>query len=107
MILLIGSFVFYAWGQHFYMLLLMLSIVVNYTFGRLIGERQSQKKPLLVLGLIYNFGLLVFFKYTNFFIENINALLTATHVQIPDSAQNSAGGAKSVLVRFKVRLAQR
>lgn len=83
MILLIGSFVFYAWGQHFYLLLLMLSIVVNYTFGRLIGERQSQKKPLLVLGLIYNFGLLVFFKYTNFFIENINALLTATHIQIP------------------------
>ena len=83
MILLIGSFVFYAWGQHFYLLLLMLSIVVNYTFGRLIGERRSQKKPLLILGLIYNFGLLVFFKYTNFFIENINALLTATHVQIP------------------------
>lgn len=82
MILLIGSFVFYAWGQHFYLLLLMLSIVVNYTFGRLIGERRAQKKPLLVLGLIYNFGM-VFFKYTNFFIENINALLTATHVQIP------------------------
>lgn len=83
MILLIGSFVFYAWGQHFYLLLLMLSIVVNYTFGRLIGGRRAQKKPLLVLGLIYNFGLLVFFKYTNFFIENINALLTATHIQIP------------------------
>ena len=83
MILLIGSFAFYAWGQHFYLLLLMLSIVVNYTFGRLIGERRAQKKPLLVLGLIYNFGLLVFFKYTNFFIENINALLTATHIQIP------------------------
>lgn len=83
MILLIGSFVFYAWGQHFYLLLLMLSIVVNYTFGRLIGERRAQKKPLLVLGLIYNFGLLVFFKYTNFFIESINALLTATHIQIP------------------------
>ena len=83
MILLIGSFVFYAWGQHFYLLLLMLSIVVNYTFGRLIGERREQRKPLLILGLIYNFGLLVFFKYTNFFIENINALLTATHIQIP------------------------
>ena len=82
MILLIGSFVFYAWGQHLY-LLLLLSIVVNYTFGRLIGERRAQKKPFLVLGLIYNFGLLVFFKYTNFFIENINALLTATHIQIP------------------------
>ena len=74
MILLIGSFVFYAWGQHFYLLLLMLSIVVNYTFGRLIGERRAQKKLLLVLGLIYNFGLLVFFKYTNFFIENIKCL---------------------------------
>ena len=83
MILLIGSFVFYAWGQHFYLLLLMLSIVVNYTFGRLIGERRAQRKPLLILGLIYNFGLLVFFKYTNFFIENINALLTAPHIQIP------------------------
>ena len=56
MILLIGSFVFYAWGQHFYLLLLMLSIVVNYTFGRLIGERRAQRKPLLILGLIYNFG---------------------------------------------------
>ena len=55
MILLIGSFVFYAWGQHFYLLLLMLSIVVNYTFGRLIGERRAQKKLLLVLGLIYTF----------------------------------------------------
>lgn len=83
LILLIGSFVFYAWGQHFYLLLLLLSIVVNYTFGRLIGERRAQRKPLLILGLIYNFGLLVFFKYTNFFIENINALLTATHIQIP------------------------
>ena len=83
MILLIGSFVFYAWGHHFYLLWLMLSIVVNYTFGRLIGERRAQRKPLLILGLIYNFGLLVFFKYTNFFIENINALLTATHIQIP------------------------
>ena len=83
LILLIGSFVFYAWGQHFYLLLLMLSIVVNYTFGRLIGERRAQRKPLLILGLIYNVGLLVFFKYTNFFIENINALLTATHIQIP------------------------
>ncbi|MCI6685166.1 MAG: MBOAT family protein [Ruminococcus sp.] len=83
LILLIGSFVFYAWGQHFYLLLLMLSIVVNYTFGRLIGERRAQRKPLLILGLIYNFGLLVFFKYTNFFIENINALLMATHIQIP------------------------
>ena len=83
LILLIGSFVFYAWGQHFYLLLLMLSIVVNYTFGRLIGERRAQRKPLLILVLIYNFGLLVFFKYTNFFIENINALLTATHIQIP------------------------
>ena len=49
----------------------------------MIGERRAQRKPLLILGLIYNFGLLVFFKYTNFFIENINALLTATHIQIP------------------------
>jgi len=75
LVLLVGSLVFYAWGEHFYVLLLLLSIAVNYTFGRLIGERQDKKKMLLILALIYNFGLLVFFKYTNFLIENINVLL--------------------------------
>lgn len=83
LVLLVGSLVFYAWGEHFYVLLLLLSIAVNYTFGRLIGERQDKKKMLLILALIYNFGLLVFFKYTNFLIENINVLLNLFHAQIP------------------------
>ncbi len=82
--LLIGSLVFYAWGEHFYILLLLLSIVVNYTLGRFIGERPKQKKQWLVLAIVYNFGLLVFFKYTNFIIENLNVLLKVTHFQIPE-----------------------
>jgi alginate O-acetyltransferase complex protein AlgI len=77
-LLFIGSLIFYSIGEPYYLFLIICSITVNYFVGRLIGH--FDKKPkirvlILVIDLIYNFGFLIFFKYTNFFIENINALL--------------------------------
>lgn len=77
--LIIGSLVFYAIGSGWYTLLLLLSLVINYGLSRLISgshaRHPQQAKHYLIGGLIYNFGLLVVFKYTNFLIGNLNSLL--------------------------------
>ena len=65
--LFVFSMVFYAYGtlrQPLYLLLLLASAAVNYIFGRLIGRTQGRRRQgMLAFGLIYNLGLLVFFKF--------------------------------------------
>lgn len=73
-ILLIGSLIFYFYGETKYFLLLVFSSIFNYLIGKKI-ESSKHKKIFLTLGLIVNFGLLFYFKYFDFFIENINALI--------------------------------
>ncbi|MFG6321745.1 MAG: MBOAT family protein [Lachnospiraceae bacterium] len=77
-LLLTGSILFYSFGEPYYLFLILCSIIVNFLLGLGIEnfkDRSFEKNTLLVLSLMYNFGFLLFFKYTNFFIENINALL--------------------------------
>lgn len=77
-LLFIGSLVFYSFGELYYLLLILCSVTVNFFIGRGMERfegRGFERKALLLLALAYNFGLLLFFKYTNFFIENINGLL--------------------------------
>lgn len=67
---------------YFFLPLLLASIFVNYGFGyNLIRDRQIGRtrrcQVLLTLGLVFNLGLLAYFKYANFFIENFNALTGA------------------------------
>ena len=74
--LLIASLVFYAWGEPKYVLLMMLSITINYVFGLLMEKnRQNARrlKLMLVLSVVIDLALLCFFKYTDFVISNINA----------------------------------
>ena len=74
--LLIASLVFYAWGEPKYVLLMMLSITINYVFGLLMEKnRQNTRrlKLMLVLSVVIDLALLCFFKYTDFVISNINA----------------------------------
>ena len=47
---------------------------------------RSRQKRYLIGGLVYNFGLLVVFKYTNFLIGNLNSLLSIFHVAIPKAS---------------------
>ena len=78
LLLFLGSLVFYSFGELSYLFLILCSITVNFLFGKSIERFQGRKLEqtlLLILSLIYNFGFLLFFKYTNFFIENINAVL--------------------------------
>lgn len=75
-VLLIGSLIFYYYGEQKYILLLIGSSIFNYIFGRLIGSKKN-KKIYLIIGLVVNFLVLVYFKYMDFFIENINSLFNA------------------------------
>ncbi len=75
--LLIVSLAFYAWGEPKYVFLMIFSILINYIFGRLMDKNRKNGKRLkllLVLSVIIDLGLLGFFKYTDFIINNVNAI---------------------------------
>ncbi|MCR4792580.1 MAG: MBOAT family protein [Lachnospiraceae bacterium] len=64
--LLLASLFFYAWGEPVYVLLMLSSIIVNYFAGLLMDRQKKRAKLILVLDIIFNLGLLGFFKYASF-----------------------------------------
>lgn len=76
-VLLVLSLVFYSWGEAKYFPIMIASILVDYTASRVIEKNRGRKgvcRVCLGASLLFNLGMLFFFKYTNFFIDNINAL---------------------------------
>ncbi len=74
MVLIVFSLVFYAWGEPFYIRLMLISIGVNYLFGLLITLRKKPSKAFFVLGIIFNIAMIGTFKYGRFISENLNAI---------------------------------
>jgi alginate O-acetyltransferase complex protein AlgI len=73
------SFFFYGFWNPIYLLLILLSIGSNYSFGYLIsrasnhtGKGTHTSRLLLTIGLTFNLGLLGYFKYANFFVDGLN-----------------------------------
>ena len=79
-ILFISSLFFYAWGEPTYIILMLVSISVGYFFALGMNRFSKYRKIIFILSLVITLGFLFVFKYTNFFITNLNALL---HVSIP------------------------
>lgn len=76
-ILLISGIVFYAWGEPFYIVIMMLSASIDYIAGRLIhyfDKSQKKRFACLLISLSMNLGILAVFKYGSFIIQNINAI---------------------------------
>jgi alginate O-acetyltransferase complex protein AlgI len=75
--LLIASYIFYAAWNPPFILLLWLSTVVDYFVGKALytQENKVKKKLLLVISLIGNLGMLCFFKYGGFLLENFTSLV--------------------------------
>lgn len=76
--LLGASLLFYGYWNIVYLPLLLTSIGVNFMLGSALGQMRDasppiHRKSLLAGGIVLNLGLLFFFKYSDFFIENINA----------------------------------
>jgi len=73
-ILLIFSLLFYFYGEPRFILILLFSCIFNYYFGKILDKATRHRKLLLITNLIVNFSLLFYFKYFNFFLDNINLL---------------------------------
>ena len=76
--LLLVSLIFYSWGEPKYFLIMVASIFVDYFVSRGIEKSRNNKKVsimLLSISILFNLGILFFFKYFNFFLENINNIL--------------------------------
>lgn len=75
--LLFASLFFYFWGEEKNVLIIILSILINYISGLLVSyfNEKSYKRIMLILAVVLNIGLLFYYKYTNFFINSINNLI--------------------------------
>jgi alginate O-acetyltransferase complex protein AlgI len=82
--LLLASLLFYAWGEGIYLAVMLLSILLNYCCGLAIDKVRPNRsaKALIFFGVGINLLILAFFKYANFFIENINALLAVVGMPV-------------------------
>lgn len=78
-VLLLASLFFYFYGEPMYSALMILSIVSGYLHGLWINRARGSRyaKIPVVSSIIFSIGLLVFFKYTDFFIENVNWVFKA------------------------------
>ena len=80
LVLLLVSLVFYAWGEPVYVVLMLFSIAINFVSGLELeyfidrGEMRKAKYACIVTAAI-NLGVLGFYKYYGFVIENLNAIL--------------------------------
>ena len=73
--LVLASLFFYGWWNPVYLLLMMASILANFSFGYLLPRTDVgfSKRAILVAGILFNLGLLGYFKYANFFVDSLNA----------------------------------
>ncbi|MBA3673716.1 MAG: MBOAT family protein, partial [Chitinophagaceae bacterium] len=88
--LLIASYIFYAAWNPPFILLLWLATVVDYFVGRALynEENKYKRKMLLVVSLIGNLGMLIFFKYGTFLLENFTNLANAMGIEYQPAKPN-------------------
>ncbi len=77
--LVLASLFFYSWWNINYLPLILGSIIFNYTIGRFLSNPNYRlnRKLTLILGLVGNIGLLGYYKYADFFINNLNFVLSS------------------------------
>lgn len=88
--LIVMSLWFYAYFNFYYLPIILVSIILNFLLGQIFLNSNTNKKSkmlLLVIGLTGNIGILFYFKYMGFFMQNINVLFKTdfmiTNVLLP------------------------
>lgn len=77
-IIFITGLFFYAWGEPFYVIVMLLSTAIDYTAGRFMAkydDDNKKRKICLIVSICMNVGLLAVFKYSDFIFDSINGLL--------------------------------
>ena len=77
-ILLISSLIFYSWGEPRTIIIMIITIIVNYVMAIMIEENEKYRKLLFIVTCIFNIGILFFFKYFNFFVNDVLMLKNVT-----------------------------
>ena len=81
-----ASLFFYGWWDPAYLSLLIFSMFFNYSMGVILSSK-NKSKILLSMGVVVNLSFLAYFKYTNFFIDNINQVISGgydvNHIILP------------------------
>ena len=75
-LLLSASIIFYAWGEPNYLIIMLITILINYWGARLLDRFRRKDKLILCLAIFLNLSFLFYFKYFNFVIENISYLIS-------------------------------
>ena len=75
-VLLVASLFFYFYGEPKYILVLLFSCLINYISGKLIEKMTKYRTLILVIDLVISFGLLFYFKYFGFLIDNLNTVFS-------------------------------
>ncbi len=76
-LIFITGLLFYAWGEPFYVCLMLLSTAIDYTAGRLMAkydDDNKKRKICLIVSVCMNVGLLAIFKYSDFLIDSFNGV---------------------------------
>lgn len=91
-LIFITGLLFYAWGEPFYVCLMLLSTAIDYTAGRLMAkydDDNKKRKICLIVSVCMNVGLLAIFKYSDFLIDSFNGVF-GTSVTNPVVLVNKA-----------------
>lgn len=78
LVLFISSLIFYFIGEPKYVILMIVSILSTYIHGILIEKYEKHKKKFLISSIVISLSFLVFFKYTDFIIENVNVIFNGS-----------------------------
>ena len=77
-VLLTASLLFYLWSEPLFVPVVLATCVTDHAIGRRIA-RDGQSRLWLTLGILINVGMLAYYKYTGFAVNNLDVLLTALH----------------------------
>ncbi|MEG0912859.1 MAG: MBOAT family O-acyltransferase [Oscillospiraceae bacterium] len=81
LVMIIGSFVFYAWGEIRFIPVMFALSVEDFICAKLMEKNRSndrRRKLYMIISVCSNLAVLIFFKYTNFFAGNVGALIGAS-----------------------------
>ena len=90
-LLVVASYFFYGYVHPWFLLLVFATTVLDYFAGRGMAARADQKRLFLGLSLAGNLGMLGFFKYFNFFADNVHAVLLPLGLDIPQFPHQPVG----------------
>ena len=90
LLVVVASYVFYGWWDWRFLLLILFSTVVDFVVGFQLNRQQhpSRRKALLLISIVVNLGLLGFFKYFNFFLDNFIATFSFFGTEIGRTSLN-------------------